>query len=71
MAIDTIDAAMTDMGRQLNKDKVSAVIRQTVAAGGSYEIVITVAQEKQGASVTMQGRAIAERTTLGRLIRLK
>ncbi|WP_445157629.1 hypothetical protein [Halomonas sp. E14] len=71
MAIDTIDAAMADMGRQLSKSKVATAIRQALAAGGSYEIVITIAQEKQGASVTMQGRTVTGRATLGRLIRLR
>lgn len=71
MAIDTIDAAMADMGRQLNQSKIVDAIRQTLAAGGAYEIVLSVVQEKHGATVTMQSRSVTGRTTLGRLIRLR
>ncbi|MBK1691108.1 hypothetical protein [Ectothiorhodospira mobilis] len=71
MAIDTIDAAMADMGRQLNQKKIVDAIRQTLAAGGTYEVVLSVVQEKNGATVTMQSRSVTGRTTLGRLIRLR
>lgn len=71
MAIDTIDAAMADMGRQLNQSKIVDAIRQTLAAGGTYEIVLSAVQEKHGATVTMQSRSVTGRTTLGRLIRLR
>lgn len=73
MAIDTIDAAFEDMGRQLRlkMKPLAEAARRSLQAGGSFEVLISVSQEKAGASVTMRSRAIHGQTTLGRLIRLK
>ena len=71
MAITTIDDALADMGRQLSNSSIANAARHALAAGGTYEVFITVVQEKHGAAVTMQSRSVTGRTTLGRLIRLK
>ena len=71
MAITTIEDALASMGQSLaSPDMVSRATRATVD-GNVLEITVLVAPGKQGASVTMHSLEASDRTSHGRLIRLK
>ncbi len=71
MTIDTIETALADMARKLQKQEISDRARDAISDGKSLEIVITVAGKRDGASVTMVSRGTEPPKSHGRLIRLK
>lgn len=71
MTIDTIETALADMGSKLNKPEISKSARDAIVAGHNLEIIITVGNKRDGATVTMISRPVATPKSHGRLIRLK
>jgi len=71
MAIKTIEDALADMGRTLVGGEMVKKARDAVAQGDVLEVTILVSPAKQGAAVTMHSLIASDRTSHGRLIRLR
>lgn len=71
MAIQTVEQALAGMGQTLAQPAIAQRARDVIANGDVLEITILVAPGKQGAAVTMHSLVASDRTSHGRLIRLK
>lgn len=71
VSIETLEQALEHMGQSLAHPDMVSRAKRANADGNVLEITVLVSPGKQGASVTMHSLEASDRTSHGRLIRLR
>ncbi len=71
MSIKTLEQALEHMGQSLTDPDLLDRARRATSNGNVLEVTILVSPGKQGVAVSMHSLEASDRTSHGRLIRLK